>query len=158
MINENSKGQIDKWIAKYPKGKQRSAVIAALRIMQEQNKGFLTVELMDAVADYLSMDKIAVYEVASFYSVFETKPVAPNTISICTNISCMLSGSDDIVKYVEKKLKTKIGSNTDDNRIFLKEEEECLAGCCGAPMMQVNHKYHTNLTRDKVDKILADLK
>jgi NADH-quinone oxidoreductase subunit E len=157
MINENSQEQIDKWIKKYPKGKQRSAVLAALRIVQHQNEGFLTIPLMDAVADYLKLDKIAVYEIASFYSMYETSAVGKNTISVCTNISCMLNDSDNILSYIEKKLKIKVGNSTKDGKFFLKEEEECLAACTSAPMMQVNHKYYTNLTTKKVDEILDKL-
>jgi NADH-quinone oxidoreductase subunit E len=148
---------IDEWVAKYPPERRQSAVLAALREVQHENQGFLTVPLMDAVADYLGMPRIAVYEVASFYSMFETKPVGRHSVSICTNISCWLRGSDRIVEYVEKKLGCKLGESTADGRIFLKPEEECLAACCGAPMMQVDHVYHEHLTPEKIDEILAKL-
>jgi len=118
----------------------------------------LTEELMNVVADYLDMPRIAVYEVASFYSMFETKPVARHSLSICTNLSCMLRGSDAIVGHVEQSLGIKIGESTADGRIYLKLEEECLAACCGAPMLMVDHVYHENLTVDKIDEILAQLK
>lgn len=142
----------------YPSGQKRSTVLAALHEVQHENKGFLTEALMDAVAGYLQMPRIAVYEVASFYSMFETKPVGRHSISICTNVSCMLRGSDAIVEHVEKTLGIKTGESTLDGRIYLKEEEECLAACCAAPMMMVDHVYHENLTTDKVDEILATLK
>ena len=98
-----------------------------------------------------------VYEVATFYSMFSTKPVGRNNVAICTNISCMLRGADEIVDHVEKKLNIKLGESTDDGRIYLKKEEECLAACCGAPMMMVNHEYYENLTIEKIEEILGDL-
>ena len=113
---------------------------------------------MDAVAEYLQLPPIQVYEVASFYSMFETQPVRPASVSICTNISCMLRGAEDIVAHAEKKLGIKLGESTADGRIFLKREEECLAACTGAPMMMVDHNFHENLTPEKVDKILDELK
>jgi len=148
---------IDDWVSRYPAEQKRSALLGALNAVQHQNNGFLTVELMDAVADYLEQDKIAVYEVASFYSMYETKPVARHNVAICTNISCMLMGSDSVVDYVEKKLGIKVGESTDDGRIYLKKEEECLAACSAGPMMQVNHVYFEKLTPEKIDKILDDL-
>jgi NADH-quinone oxidoreductase subunit E len=149
--------EIDLWIAKFPQGKQRSAVIAALHIVQHDNQGFLTPELMDAVACYLDLPRVQVYEVASFYSMFETKPVARHSVSVCTNVSCMLRGSDRILEHIEKKYGVQEGESTTDGRIFLKKEEECLAACTGAPMMMVNHRYFENLTPDKVDEILSEL-
>jgi NADH-quinone oxidoreductase subunit E len=149
---------IDSWVAKYPPERKQSAVLAALTEAQHENNGFLTTELMDAVADYLDMPRIAVYEVASFYSMYETAPCGRNNVAICTNVSCMLRGSDEIVSHIENKLGIKVGESTADGRIFLKPEEECLAACCGAPMMQVNHVYHENLTVERVDAILDELK
>ena len=112
---------------------------------------------MDAVAQYLGLEPIDVYEVATFYSMFETKPVGHHSIAVCTNISCMLRGADEIVAHVEKKLGVKLGESTPDGKFYLKPEEECLAGCCGAPMMQVDHVYYENLTPAKVDEILDAL-
>jgi len=150
--------EIDRWVAKFPEGRQRSAVIAALHAVQHENDGFLTPELMNAVAQYLDLPAIQVYEVAAFYSMFETRPVGRHSISVCTNISCMLRGAENIVEHVENKLGIKSGESTDDGRIFLKQEEECLAACCGAPMMMVDHRYYENLTTEKVDEILDELK
>ncbi len=113
---------------------------------------------MDAVAAYLQLPPIQVYEVATFYSMFETRPCGRHHVSVCTNISCMLCGADDIVAHVEKKLGIKTGESTPDGRIYLKKEEECLAACVGAPMMMVDHIYHENLTPAKVDEILDALK
>ncbi|MFP6781639.1 MAG: NAD(P)H-dependent oxidoreductase subunit E [Gammaproteobacteria bacterium] len=157
-LSSHAREVIDAAVAKYPTEQKRSAVLAALHEVQHENKGHLTEPLMDAVADYLEMSPIAVYEVASFYSMFETSPVGHHSVSICTNVSCMLNGSDAIVAHVENSLGIKIGESTQDGRIYLKREEECLAACCGAPMMMVDHVYHENLTAEKVDAILAGLK
>lgn len=157
VLDAHSHEEIDSWLKRYPPDQKQSAVLAALRAAQHQNDGFLTVELMDAVADKLEMPKIAVYEVASFYSMYETEPCAKHCIAICTNISCMLMGSETIVDHVEKKYGIKLGESTADGKIYLKVEEECLAGCDGGPMMQVDHCYHMKLTPEKVDKILDSL-
>ena len=149
--------EINMWLKKYPVEQKQSAVLAALRTVQHENKGYLTTELMDAVAEYLEMSKIAVYEVASFYSMFETKPVGKHSISVCNNISCMLMGADNIVDHVEKKLGIKTGESTIDGKFYLKCEEECLAACCGGPMMMIDHIYYENLTTEKVDEILESL-
>jgi NADH-quinone oxidoreductase subunit E len=125
--------------------------------VQHENGGYLTAELMNAVAEYLSLPTIHVYEVATFYSMFQTKPVGRHNVAICTNVSCMLRGADDIVQHVEAKLGVKLGESTEDGRIYLKQEEECLAACCGAPMMMVDHKYHEDLSKEKVDEILDAL-
>jgi NADH-quinone oxidoreductase subunit E len=149
--------EIDRWRARFPDDRQRSAVIGALHAVQHENAGYLTAELMNEVAEYLDLPSIHVYEVATFYSMFQTKPVGRHNVAICTNVSCMLRGANDIVDHVESKLGIKIGDSTADGRIFLKKEEECLAACCGAPMMMVNHKYYENLTPVKVDEILDGL-
>ncbi len=112
---------------------------------------------MDAVADFLKVPRIGVYEVATFYSMFQTEPVGRHNVSICTNISCMLRGADDIVRHVENKLGIKQGESTEDGRIYLKREEECLAACCGAPMMMVDHRYYENVSKELVEVILDDL-
>ncbi|MGB5166674.1 MAG: NAD(P)H-dependent oxidoreductase subunit E [Woeseiaceae bacterium] len=157
MLSDHVKDEIEHWKARFPEGRQRSAVISALHAVQHENNGFLTTELLNAVADYLELPPIHVYEVASFYSMFQTKPVGKHDVAICTNVSCMLRGADDIVEHVENKLGIKTGESTPDGKIFLKKEEECLAACCGAPMMMVDHKYYENLTTEQVDKILDEL-
>lgn len=156
VIDEQSRADIDRWIAKYPPEQRQSAVMAALRIVQDQNGGWLTNALMDAVADYLHMPKIAVYEVATFYSMYDLEPVGRHKICVCTNISCMLCGSEGIVAHLEQKLGVKLGETTSDRRFTLREVE-CLGACCGAPMMQVGNTYYENLTPQKVDEILAKL-
>lgn len=158
LLNDHTRGEIDHWVSKFPEDQKRSAVLAALSAAQHQNRGFLTTDLMDAVAEYLGLAAIHVYEVASFYSMYETRPVARHNVAICTNICCMLMGADTIVDHIENKLDIKIGESTDDGRIYLKCEEECLAACAGGPMMQVDHKYYEKLTPEKVDEILDGLK
>ncbi len=158
LLTEHTRREIDHWVAKFPPGRQRSAVLSALRAAQEQNEGYLTPELIEAVAGYLSLPPIQVYEVATFYSMFELHPCGRHHVSICTNISCMLRGAEDLVAHVEKKLGIRLGESTSDRRIFLKREEECLAACTGAPMMMVDHVYHEYLTPEKADEILDALK
>ena len=156
-LSAHVREEIDLWVAKFPPDRKRSAVISALHAVQHENNGHLTPALMDAVAEYLSLPNIWVYEVASFYSMFATHPVGRHEVSICTNISCMLRGSQDVVDHVEKKLGIKTGESTPDGRIYLKREEECLAACTGAPMMMVDHVFHENLTPDVIDRILDEL-
>jgi NADH-quinone oxidoreductase subunit E len=156
-LSTHVREEIERWKARFPEDQQRSAVIGALHAVQHENDGYLTAELMNDVADYLSLPTIQVYEVATFYSMFQTKPVGRHNVAICTNVACMLRGADDIVDHVEKKLGIKTGESTADGRIYLKREEECLAACCGAPMMMVDHKYHENLSKEKVDELLDGL-
>ena len=157
LLTAESRARIDGWIAKYPAGQKKSAVLSALQIAQQQNAGWVTRELMDAVADYLDMQPVEVYEVATFYSMIEIEPVGRNMVALCTNLSCMLCGAETIVEYVEKKLDIKLGETTPDGRITLKLEEECLAACAAGPMMTVNGHYKENLTPEKVDEILDAL-
>lgn len=156
LINEDSKKEIDRWVSKYPQGQQKSAVMSALRILQNQNRGFLTEDLMDAIAEYLEMPAIAVYEVATFYSMYELEPVGKHKICVCTNISCMLCGSDTVVGHLSKKLGIKLGETTTDGRFTLKEVE-CLGACVNAPVIQIGDKYYENLTEEKIDQVLDAL-
>ena len=156
LISDASRAEIDRWIAKYPPEQKRSAVMAALRILQDQNKGYLTTDLMDAVAEYLAMPPIAVYEVATFYSMYELEAVGRHKICVCTNISCMLRGSDEIVAHLNKRLGIGLGETTQDGRFTLKEVE-CLGACVEAPMFQIADKYYGNLTPETVDEILDGL-
>ena len=156
-LPEHVRHELDKWVARFPEGRERSAIIAGLHAAQHENHGFLSPELMDGVAAYLDVPRIQVYEIASFYSMFETKPVGRHSVSVCTNVSCMLRGGDELLEHIETRLGIKTGESTPDGRIFLKREEECLAACCGAPMMMVDHRYHENLTAERVDEILDSL-
>ena len=158
LLSEQTRAEIDHWVAKFPPGRQRSASLSALRAAQEQNAGFLTADLMDAVAEYLKLPPIQVYEVASFYSMFEIHPCGRHHVSICTNISCMLRGGEELFEHAQRKLGIRGNHSTPDGRIFLKREEECLAACTGAPMMMVDHVFHENLTPEKLDAILDGLK
>jgi NADH-quinone oxidoreductase subunit E len=157
LLTSATRARIDAWLAKYPPEQKKSAVLSALQAAQEQNGGWVTRELMDAVAEYLEMPPVLVYEVCTFYSMIELEPVGRNMVAICTNISCMLCGAETIVEHVEKKLGITLGGTTPDGRITLKLEEECLAACAGGPMMTVNGHYHEQLTPEKVDAILDGL-
>ena len=156
-LSTHVREKIDAWKTRFPEDQQRSAVIRALHLVQHENEGWITADQLNAVAAYLDLPPIQVYEVATFYSMFQTKPCGRNEVSICTNISCMLRGADDIVEHVENRLGIKLGESTADGRIFLKREEECIAACVGGPAMQVNHKYYENLTPGMVDEILDGL-
>jgi NADH-quinone oxidoreductase subunit E len=157
-LTEETRREIDRWLAKFPPERGRSAVLAALRAAQHQNHGWLSTELMDAVAAYLGLPPIQVYEVASFYSMFETRPAGRVHVSVCTNISCMLCGAERIVEAVEKHLGIKTGQSTADGKFYLKREEECLAACNNAPMMMVDHVYHENLTPESAIQVLDAVK
>lgn len=157
VLEASTRAHIDHWAAKFPPERKRSALIQGLFAAQQQNQGFLTDELIAAVAKYLEQPAIWAYEVATFYSMLEIHPVGRNNVAVCTNISCWLNGGQDILQHCEKKLGVKVGESTADGRVYLKPEEECLAACCGAPMMVVNGHYHENLTIEKVDKILDEL-
>ncbi|MDH5649196.1 MAG: NADH-quinone oxidoreductase subunit NuoE [Gammaproteobacteria bacterium] len=156
LLTSASRQEIDHWLAKYPPDQKQSAVMAALRIVQDQNGGWLTEGLMDAVAEYLEMPAIAVYEVATFYSMYELKPVGRHKICVCTNISCMLCKSDSVVSHLQEKLGIKLGETTSDGRITLKEVE-CLGACVDAPVMQIGNEYFGHLTPEKIDDILDKL-
>jgi len=156
LIEASSREEIDHWVTKYPADQKQSAVMTALRVVQDQNGGWLTTELMDAVALYLDMDKIHVYEVATFYSMYEHKAVGKHKICVCTNIACMVCGSGEIVGHLEEKLDIKLGETTEDNRFTLKEVE-CLGACSGAPMFQIGENYYENLDPEKIDKIIDSL-
>ena len=156
LLSEYVRGEIEAWMARYPVDRKQSAVLGALRALQHED-GHLEVEKMNAVAGYLEMPPIAVYEVASFYSMFELEPVGKHTLSVCTNLSCMLCGADEIVEHLRSRLGIGLGESTPDGKFYLKNEEECLAACCAAPVMQVDHVYQENLTAEKVDRILEEL-
>jgi len=158
LLDEGTRSTIDHWLAKFPPEQKRSALIQGLLAAQKQNGGWVSKDMIEAVADYLDLPPVWAFEVASFYSMIDTKPVGRHKVNICTNISCWLNGAEDIVAHVENKLGIKLGETTADDRITLVVEEECLAACCGAPMMVVDGHYHENLDTDAVDKILDGLK
>jgi NADH-quinone oxidoreductase subunit E len=155
-LSEAVRHKISQWMTRYPAEQKRSAVLAALQFAQEENNGWLTEPLMDAVADFLDMPNIAVYEVATFYTLYNLEPVGKHTISVCTNISCMLCGCNKIVDHLKQRLKIDFNETTSDGKFTLREVE-CLAACAGAPMFQIGKKYYENLTPEKVDTILDEL-
>lgn len=156
-LSDNICSKIDAWVQKFPEGKQRSAVLRALTIVQDEH-GFLREDLMNAVAIYLDIPKTAVYEVASFYSMYNLKPVGKYYIKVCDSISCKLCGSTSILEHLKQTLGINLGETTADN-LFTLGLAECLASCCAAPVMIINDKkYHENLTIEKVDNIIANLK
>jgi NADH-quinone oxidoreductase subunit E len=156
VLSAQSQREIDAWLRKFPADQRQSAVLAALHIVQDENGGFLTEDLLDAVADYLGMPRIAVYEAATFYNMYDLQPVGRHKILLCTNISCMLRGSEQIEEHLKKKLGIKFGETSADGKFTLKEVE-CLAACKGAPMMMVDKIYYEDLTVEKVDQILDGL-
>jgi NADH-quinone oxidoreductase subunit E len=157
LLNEDTRATINHWVAKFPPEQKRSALIQALIAAQDQNGGWVSKDMIEAVADYLGLPPVWAFEVASFYSMIDQKPVGKHKVNICTNISCWLNGAEDLVSHIEKKLGISLGETTGDNRITLVVEEECLAACCGAPMMVVDGHYHENLDTDTIDKILDGL-
>ncbi|MEJ8568469.1 NADH-quinone oxidoreductase subunit NuoE [Elongatibacter sediminis] len=157
MLEPTTRERIDHWVAKFPADQKRSALIQALMATQDQNGGWLTRELIEATADYLDLPRVWAHEVASFYSMFFLEPVGRHKVNLCTNISCWLNGAEDLQAHMESKLGVKLGETTPDGRITLVREEECLAACCGAPMMVVDGHYHENLDAQKVDAILDAL-
>lgn len=158
LISTVVKNQINQWLKKYPANQKRSALLIALRLVQEEHGGWLTNAHLDAVAEYLALPKIAVYEVATFYKMYNLKPVGRHRIAVCNNISCMLNGSERVIHHLEDRLGIKAGDTTEDGRFTLKETE-CLAACVNAPVLQVNDKdYYENLTLDDIDNLLEKLK
>jgi len=156
LLSAKSRAEIDRWIAKYPPDHKRSAVMAALRIAQDQNGGWLSSDFIEAVAEYLEMPPVEVHEVATFYTMYDLKPVGRHKVCVCTNISCQLRGSDKIMEHLQKTLGVKVGETTPGGKFTLKEVE-CLGACVGAPMMMVDRTYYEDLTPEKVDEILKDL-
>ncbi|HET7819091.1 MAG TPA: NADH-quinone oxidoreductase subunit NuoE [Bacteroidia bacterium] len=146
-----------KIMKRYPDGKHKSAILPVLHIAQAEFDGWLSVETMDYVASVLKIQPIEVYEVASFYSMFNLKPVGKCVIEVCRTGPCWLLGAEDLVKFIEKKLGIKEGETTPDGMFTLKTVE-CLASCGTAPMMQIGETYHENLTFEKCDMILEDYK
>ncbi len=146
--------KVDKIIARYPEGRQKSALIPLLHLAQEQY-GWLSVETMDYVASLLHLDPIEVYEVASFYSMYNLKPVGKYMFEVCQTGPCMINGSDDIVEYIGEKLNIKPGETTDDG-LFTLKTVECLGACGYAPMMQMGKFFKEHLTKEKVDAIIDE--
>ncbi len=157
MLSAESLAQIDKEVAKYPLDQRQSAVMSALRIAQVE-KGWLSNEVMDFVAHYLGMQPIAVYEVATFYNMYNTQPVGRHKLCVCTNLPCKLMGADAIAEKLKQKLGIEFGETTDD-KAFTLVEGECMGACGDAPLLLVNnHRMESFLDEGKVDALLEELK
>lgn len=157
LLSPAIREHIDQWILRYPPEQKRSGVFEALRVVQADNNGSLTVPLMDAVADYLAIPKIAVYEVATFYSLYHLNPVGKHVIDVCTNISCALNGSQQIVEHLKKRLGIDFAETTADGKFTLREVE-CLGACVAPPVCQIGNQYYEKLSPEKIDEILSALK
>jgi NADH-quinone oxidoreductase subunit E len=157
MLSQESLALIDKEVAKYPADQKQSATMAALRIAQTE-LGWLSKDTIAYVADYLDMPAIAVYEVATFYNMYDLEPVGRHKITVCTNLPCQLQGADQVAEHLKAKLGIGFGETTPDGRFTLKEGE-CMGTCGSGPLcLHNNHKMHTHLTPETVDKLLDDLK
>jgi len=156
MLTAESQKKIDREIAKYPSDQKQSAVMAALAVVQEE-QGWLSSEAIEAVADYLGMAPIAAYEVASFYNMYDLKPVGKYKLTVCTNLPCMLSGAVDAGEYLKTKLGIDYNETTSDGRITLKQGE-CMGACGDAPVMLVNNRRMcSSMLPEQIDKLLAEL-
>jgi NADH-quinone oxidoreductase subunit E len=147
--------RVNELIARYPEGKQKSALLPVLHLAQEEFSGWLDVPVMDYVAGLLNIEPIEVYEVASFYSMYNLKPVGKHLFEVCQTGPCMLNGSDDIIEYIKEKLDIKVGETTADG-LFTLKTVECLGACGYAPMMQYGKTYREHLTKEKVDAIIEE--
>ena len=154
-FSEQKLSKVQEIIARYPQGKQKSALIPLLHMAQEENNGWLSADAMDYVAELLQIKPIEVYEVATFYSMYNLKPVGKYLFEVCQTGPCMLNGSDQIIDYIKEKLNIGVGETTADGMFTLKTVE-CLGACGYAPMMQMGKFYKEHLTREKVDQIIAE--
>jgi NADH-quinone oxidoreductase subunit E len=147
--------QVDEMIAHYPEGKQKSALIPLLHFIQKENGGWLSAEAMDYAAQLLNITPIEVYEVATFYSMYNLQPVGKTVFEVCQTGPCMLRGSDDIVAYIFEQLGIRPGQTTADG-LFTLKTVECLGACGYAPMMQLGPDYREHLTKEKIDKLISE--
>ncbi len=154
-FSQEKLNEITKIISRYPEGKQKSALLPVLHIAQDTFGGWLDVPVMDYVASLLSIEPIEVYEVASFYSMYNLKPVGKYVFEVCHTGPCMINGSDDITDYIKQKLNIKVGETTAD-KMFTLKTVECLGACGYAPMMQLGQNYREHLTKEKVDAIIEE--
>ena len=156
-FSDNKLKEVEQIVQRYPEGKQKSALIPVLHLAQEEFGGWLSAETMDYVASVLNLQPIEVYEVATFYSMYNLKPVGRYLFEVCQTGPCMLNGSDNIIKYIFEKLGIKPGETTTDGMFTLKTVE-CLGACGYAPMMQLGDFYQEHLTEAKIDQLIADCK
>lgn len=155
VFTEDKLKKVQEIIARYPDGKQKSALIPVLHLAQEEFGGWLSAEAMDYVASLLSIEPIEVYEVATFYSMYNLKPVGRYLFEVCQTGPCMLNGSDQIIDYIKEKLGIGVGETTTDG-LFTLKTVECLGACGYAPMMQLGKHFREHLTKDKVDQIIEE--
>lgn len=155
MLSQQAVNEINREISKYPPDQKQAALMATLTIAQRE-VGHLSKEVMDWVAGFLNVPAIRVRELATFYSMYDLEPVGKYKLCVCSNISCMLRGSDEVIQHIENRLGIKVGETTPDGKISLKEVE-CLGACRDAPMMQVGDVYHENLTPERIDAILEQM-
>lgn len=154
-FSDNKLKEVERIVQQYPEGKHKSALLPVLHLAQEEFGGWLSVETMDYVASVLNLQPIEVYEVATFYSMYNLKPVGRHMFEVCQTGPCMLNGSDNIIKYVYEKLGIKPGETTADG-LFTLKTVECLGACGYAPMMQLGKTYREHLTKEKVDAIIDE--
>ena len=154
-FSQEKLNEVTKIITRYPEGKQKSALLPVLHMAQDTFGGWLDVPVMDYVASLLNIEPIEVYEVASFYSMYNLKPVGKYVFEVCHTGPCMINGSDDITDYIKQKLNIKVGETTAD-KMFTLKTVECLGACGYAPMMQLGQNYREHLTKDKVDTIIEE--
>src|SRR5690606_13647465 len=155
VFSENKLQQVNEIIARYPQGKQKSALLPVLHLAQDEFGGWLDVPVMDYVASLLNIEPIEVYEVATFYSMYNLKPVGRYIFEVCQTGPCMINGSDEIIAYIKDTLNIGVGETTADGMFTLKTVE-CLGACGYAPMMQLGKIYKEHLTKEKVDQIIED--
>ena len=155
LLSEHTMVLINNWIKKYPPQRKRAAIIPVLSVVQDE-LGYLSTEALDGVAEYLEIPHIAAYEVATFYSMFQMQKTGRHVVSLCTNVSCMLAGSEALKDWFKEELGIAPGETTEDGRITLKEVE-CLAACGGAPMLEVDKQYHEHLTVEKMAALITEL-
>ena len=155
QFSETALAEVKRLVARYPEGKHKSALLPVLHLAQEQFGGWLSTETLDYVASILNLNPIEVYEVATFYSMYNLQPVGKHVFEVCQTGPCMLNGSDEIIDYVHQKLGIRPGETTSDG-LFTLKTVECLGACGYAPMMQMGKHYREHLTREKVDQIIAE--
>jgi NADH-quinone oxidoreductase subunit E len=154
-FSEEKLNKVKEIVARYPQGKQKSALLPILHLAQEENNGWLSAEAMDYVAGLLQLKPIEVYEVATFYSMYNLKPVGKYVFEVCQTGPCMLNGSDNIIAYIKEKLGIEVGQTTKDG-LFTLKTVECLGACGYAPLMQMGKFYKEHLTKEKVDQIIGE--
>ncbi|HEX8334312.1 MAG TPA: NAD(P)H-dependent oxidoreductase subunit E [Segetibacter sp.] len=155
VFSEEKLAKVREIIQRYPQGRQKSALLPVLHLAQQEFNGWLDVPVMDYVASLLNIEPIEVYEVASFYSMYNLKPVGKHMFEVCHTGPCMVRGSDKIIEYIEEKLNIRVGETTEDGMFTLKTVE-CLGACGYAPMMQLGRNYREHLTPEKVDAIIEE--